>query len=220
LDKILRKYNKKSTLYEKSNPVGESVQNIRQILMMMCLAVSLACPALALSVPSDEVATFEEWEKAFNAWDGNRHKWKPPRMAPNKLPFPVDYRDWKVLSVSHREDRASVRVILGNNVAIRAARQKMFNPWPEGTLLVKVLWRQRRLPTWKESWVPSEIIGVATMYKDTEQFEDTLGWGFAFWATEKLELPEDFKADVQGCVKCHAPLKDSDYVFTVPAIFP
>lgn len=196
------------------------MQNIRKILMMVCLAVLLACPAMAVSVQSDGVATFDEWEKAFNAWSSGRNKWKPPRMAPNKLPFPVDYRDWRVLSLSHRDDRSSVRVILGNDVAIRAARQKMFNPWPEGAMLVKVLWRQRRLPTWQDSWVPAEILGVAMMYKDSDQFEDTLGWGFSLWKSEKLILPEDFNTEVQGCVKCHAPLKDSDYVFTMPAIFP
>lgn len=196
------------------------MQNIRKVLMMVCLAVLLACPALAVSVQSDGVATFDDWEKAFNAWNSGRSKWKPPRMAPNKLPFPVNYRDWRVLSLSHRDDRSSVRVILGNDVAIRAARQKMFNPWPEGTMLVKVLWRQRRLPTWQDSWVPAEILGVAMMYKDSDQFEDTLGWGFSLWKSEKLNLPEDFNTEVQGCVKCHAPLKDSDYVFTMPAIFP
>lgn len=194
--------------------------SIWHVLYSVGLIVFVACSAMAVSVPDDGISTFEEWEKAFKDWNSTRSGWKPPKMAPNKLPFPTDYRDWQVLSVSHREDRASVRVVLGNDVAMRAARQKEFIPWPDGTMLVKVLWRQRRLPTWQDSWVPSEILGVGIMYKDSVQFADTLGWGFALWQTSELKLPEDFNTDVQGCVKCHAPLKDSDYVFTVPAIFP
>ncbi|SIO29286.1 cytochrome P460 family protein [Halodesulfovibrio marinisediminis] len=200
--------------------MAESVQNIRRVVWLMFFAVLFACPAMAVSIPSGGISSFEEWEKAFNKWDSGRAEWKQPRMAPNKLPFPVDYRDWRVLSVSHHEDQESIRVILGNDVAIRAAREKRFTPWPEGAMLIKVLWRQRRLPTWKESWVPAEILGVGIMYKDREQFADTLGWGFSLWQSEHFELPEDFNTDVQGCVQCHSPLKDSDYVFTVPAIFP
>jgi len=191
-----------------------------QVVGFMSLAFCLVFSAMAVSASEDGVTTLKEWEKAFNEWNGERCRWIPPKMAPNKLPFPTDYRDWRILSVSHREDKSSFRVILGNDVAIRAARQKEFSPWPEGSLLVKVLWSQRRLSTWPDTWVPAEILGVDIMYKDSVQFADTLGWGFALWQSPKLTLPEDFNSSVQGCVKCHAPLKNSDYVFTVPAIFP
>ncbi len=41
--------------------------------------------------------------------------------APNGLELPGDYRNWRVLSPSHREDNKSLRVILGNNIAVRSA---------------------------------------------------------------------------------------------------
>lgn len=200
--------------------MAESVQNIRRVVWIILVVALLACPAMAVSIPSDGFSTSEEWEKAFKKWDSGRSEWKQPKMAPNKLPFPVDYRDLRVLSISHREDESSVRVVLGNDVAIRAARQKMYNPWPEGSMLVKVLWRQRKLPGWDEASVPAEVLGIGIMYKDSKQFKETLGWGFSLWKSADFTLPEDFNTEVEGCVRCHSPLKDSDYVFTVPAIFP
>lgn len=200
--------------------MGKSIRNIRIVLLLVCGAVLLACPALAVYDEVEGTSTQEEWEKAFKEWDSARQVWHEPKEAPNKMPFPDSYRDWNVLSVSYREDRESLRVIMGNDVAMLAARNKYFPPWPEGTILVKVLWRQRRLPTWPEALVPAELIAIAMMYKQKEQYADTLGWGFSVWNRLKRTLPEDFDATVEECVQCHAPLKKSDYVFTMPAILP
>jgi len=48
----------------------------------------------------------------------------PP--APNGIELPAGYKDWRVIGSSHREDNKTLRVILGNDAAIAAAR--VINP--------------------------------------------------------------------------------------------
>jgi invasion protein IalB len=55
---------------------------------------------------------------AAQATDDNQPKVPP---SPNGIAFPADYRDWRVISISHRTDHHSMRAILGNDIAIEAA---------------------------------------------------------------------------------------------------
>ena len=45
-----------------------------------------------------------------------------PAPAPNGLEIPEGFENWAVISISHRLDRESMRVILGNDIAVKAAR--------------------------------------------------------------------------------------------------
>ena len=56
----------------------------------------------------------------------------PTPPAPNGLEIPADYSSWQVISVSHRLDHHSMRAILGNDIAVAAARSGQINPWPDG----------------------------------------------------------------------------------------
>ena len=49
------------------------------------------------------------------------HSGEPPAPAPNGIPFPQGYETWRVIALSHRTDHPSLRVILGNDTAVRAA---------------------------------------------------------------------------------------------------
>ena len=190
------------------------------ILFLLFMSIVGGATLCSLSVQAEPIATQEEWQAEYDRWDGERKNWHQPPTAANGIPFPTNYRDWKVIAVSHRLDRNSVRVIIGNDIAVKAARSKNINPWPDGSLLVKVPWRQRKLPAWQDSWVTGDLLSVSVMLKDSKQFKDTLGWGFATWQGLDLKLPKDHDATVQKCVDCHAPEADHDYVFTVPSILP
>ncbi len=61
--------------------------------------------------------------------------------APNGIPYPTGWQNWKVIAVSHREDNHTLRVILGNDKAVEAARKGQTNPWPDGAALGKVVWK-------------------------------------------------------------------------------
>jgi len=60
------------------------------------------------------------------------------KPALNGITLPEKYKDWRVISVSHRTDNKTMRVIVGNDIAIKAARENNINPWPQGSILGKL----------------------------------------------------------------------------------
>ncbi len=140
--------------------------------------------------------------------------------TPNGIPLPQDYKDWRVISVSDRSDSHTMRVIVGNDVAVAAARSGRTHPWPEGAVLGKVAWKETTDPKWQPATVPGDLSHVEFMVKDSKKFSATGGWGFARWRGMKLEPYGKDASFVQECFGCHAPAKDQDYVFTRPAAIP
>ncbi len=54
--------------------------------------------------------------------------------------IPAGYRDWRLISVAHEEGNLNdLRAILGNDVAIRAAREGKL-PFPDGTIIARLAW--------------------------------------------------------------------------------
>ena len=54
--------------------------------------------------------------------------------------IPPGYRDWRLISVAHEEgDLNDLRAILGNDVAIKAYREKR-HPYPDGTIIARLAW--------------------------------------------------------------------------------
>lgn len=142
------------------------------------------------------------------------------KPAPNGIELPKDYKDWRVISVSHRTDHKSMRVILGNDIAIKAARSGQTNPWPKGAILGKMVWKETKEEHWEAAISAGKFIHAEFMIKDPVKFASTGGWGYARWlGTEQKPYGEN--ADfAQECVACHTPVKDRDWVFTTPAVFP
>ncbi len=140
--------------------------------------------------------------------------------AANGIPLPTDYKTWQVLAVSHRIDKTSLRAILGNDIAIRAARKGGLHPWPAGTVLAKVVWKEKTHDKWPAAIVPGELVHVEVMVKDAQRFAATGGWGFARWQGTSLTPYGKDPAFAQECFNCHTGVKEVDYVFTVPAVMP
>lgn len=126
------------------------------------------------------------------------------------------YKDWRLLSVSHRLENKTLRAVLGNDKAIEAARAGKTRPWPDGTILAKVVWKQREHPNWPQAIVPSEFSAAEAMIKDSKKYAATGGWGFAHWTGNKLEMHSDETS--AKCFACHTPMKDNDYVYTFNAL--
>ena len=42
--------------------------------------------------------------------------------SPNGITLPEGYKDWRVIAPSYRTDKKHIRVILGNDIAVAAAR--------------------------------------------------------------------------------------------------
>lgn len=140
--------------------------------------------------------------------------------APNGIEIPKDYKDWRIIGVSHRTDNNSLRMILGNDAAIAAARAGRTKPWPDGAILAKIVMKDATHASWPAATVPGQFVHAEFMVKDSAKYVKTGGWGYARWLGEN-QTPYGGDADfVQECHGCHMPMKDNDYVFTKPVALP
>jgi hypothetical protein len=130
--------------------------------------------------------------------------------------LPTGYRDWRLISVAHEEGMLNdLRAILGNDVAINAAREGKL-PYPDGTIIARVAWSYDPLPESETAFGhPQTFVagppknGDQIMVKDREKYAATGGWGFA-----QFDDGKPASAAVQGtCFPCHAASESRDFVF-------
>lgn len=114
-----------------------------------------------------------------------------------------------------------MRIILGNDIAIKASRSNQTNPWPDGTILGKLVWKQTTEKNWPTAIAPEAFIHAEFMYKDTKKFKSNgTGWGWARWLG-KEQKPYGNENDLnQLCIACHTPVKGNDWVYTTPVQLP
>lgn len=140
--------------------------------------------------------------------------------APNGITIPQGYKDWRTIAVSHRTDNNTLRAILGNDIAVKAAREGKTNPWPDGSMLGKIGWKDTVHEVWKTATVPGAFVQAEFMIKDSKKYAATGGWGFARWVGMDQKPYGKDANFVQECFGCHTPMKDNDWVFTRPAKMP
>lgn len=141
--------------------------------------------------------------------------------SPNGIEYPAGYADWRVISISDRTDNKTMRVILGNEVAIEAARSGQTNPWPDGAILGKVVWKQAPKDKWPAALVPDSFVHAEFMFKDSAKWAGNgTGWGWARWKGVDQDPYGKDENVAQECIACHTPVKGRDWVFTTPALFP
>lgn len=140
--------------------------------------------------------------------------------APNGLQLPEGYRDWRVLGTHMRSDNNTLRVVLGNDVAVRAAREGKTLPWPDGTVLAKMVWKARKHDKWDSALEPGDFVHAEFMTKDSARFSATGGWGYARWLGQDQRPYGKDASFSQECVGCHTPVKDRDWVYTHPVRLP
>jgi hypothetical protein len=113
-----------------------------------------------------------------------------------------------------------MRAILGNDIAVKAARAGNTNPWPKGAILGKMVWKQTNEEHWEPAIAPGKFIHAEFMIKDPVKYASTGGWGYARWLGNEQKPYGEDKDFAQECVACHTPVKDQDWVFTKPAMLP
>jgi Cytochrome P460 len=140
----------------------------------------------------------------------------PPPIFVDKIP--ASYRDWKLISVAHEEGNLkSLGAILGNNVAIKAFREKKL-PFPDGTIIAALHWQHspseenNKIFGRSQSYVPGHTTNVQFMVKDSKKYAATGGWGFGHF-NERDGKPAEV-AFMKSCYACHQKAKNSDLVFT------
>jgi len=140
--------------------------------------------------------------------------------APNGIRLPEGFKDWPLISIDQRTDNQSLRAILGNDIAVKAARSSEVKAWPDGAILAKLVWKNSTHPLWPAATIPGEFTNVDFMIRDKAGFASTGGWGFARWLGA-AQTPYGKDAEfAQECFACHSVAKNSDYVFTQPLLLP
>ncbi len=140
--------------------------------------------------------------------------------APNGITYPTGLKNWRVLSTSYRTDNDTQRVILGNSIAINAAKTNQTKPWPKGSILAKLVWKNIQHPKWDTAIVPGEFVHSEIMIKDAVQYKSTGGWGYARWQGKTQQPYGKDSSFAQECFSCHSKVRGNDYVFTLPAKIP
>jgi hypothetical protein len=153
--------------------------------------------------------------------DAQYDKWIPASTQPiqaqpslNGVAFLPDYKNWKAISSTDRFDNHTMRIILGNDVAVKAIAEDHINPWPDGTAFAKVTWLEQ--PDDKGFIQTGAFLQVELMIRDSQKYSATKAWGYGRWrGTDLKPYGKDAGFDKE-CVSCHTPVKNNDYVYTMP----
>jgi hypothetical protein len=165
-------------------------------------------------IPAASAADRAADDAQYEAWVRGGKTTPTVAPAPNGIEFPSDYKNWKPISTTDRFDNQTVRVILGNDTAIKAIAGKRINPWPDGTTFAKIAWYAR--DDGQGNVRPGAFIQVEFMIRDGKKYGATKGWGWARWRGVGL-TPYGKNAEFSDeCVGCHTPVRASDYVYTLP----
>jgi hypothetical protein len=130
--------------------------------------------------------------------------------------IPQGYRDWRLISVAHEKGMLNdLRAILGNDVAIAAAREGK-RPFPDGTIIARLAWSYDPLEESEKAFGhPQSFVagppknGVQFMVKDSRKFSSTGGWGFAHFDDGKPASETVHNT----CFACHQVASSRDFVF-------
>jgi len=153
-------------------------------------------------------------DEQYRRWVSAGRRSLPVPVAPNGIAFPSGYKNWQVISSTDRTDTDTLKMILGNDVAIQAVADHKTNPWPNGTAFAKVSWAQQ--PDGNGLVRTGKFEQVAFMFKDSQKYASTAGWGWAQWMGVELKPFGKDANFATECVACHQPLQKNDYVFTAP----
>jgi hypothetical protein len=132
----------------------------------------------------------------------------------NGFPFDPTFENWKPISTTDRGDNNTFRFILGNEIAVNAARSGNISPWPDGASFAKIAWQQESGPDGLMR--PGKFVQVELMLKDARRYKDTEGWGWGRWRGLDLKPYGSDAQFVNECTGCHRPVRGNDYVYTLP----
>jgi hypothetical protein len=129
------------------------------------------------------------------------------------------YEDWSVVS-SARQDEI-LKVIVANPTMIKAYKAGVpgnGKPFPEGSMIVKLQWKQKKSTEAQFAVdVPDFFTQAFVIEKDSKRFpvSKTGGWGYAVFnydaASDKFTADPKSLSDCGNA--CHTVVKAKDYIF-------
>lgn len=139
----------------------------------------------------------------------------PPPLAPVSpiygVALPEGYRQWELIAPAlEAAPLDEIRAVVGNRTAVDAYRRGA-QPFPDGSVLVKLAWKRQTSAEFPSATVPGTATTVQVMVKDSKKYTATGGWGYGRFVDGK---PAD-EAQHRTCFACHeARAKGHDDVFT------
>jgi hypothetical protein len=132
--------------------------------------------------------------------------------------LPAGYRQWQVISVAHEAGNLNdIRVILGNELAIRAYRGGQ-RPFPDGTILARIAWKMVPSPRnnavfgRSQSFVAGDATNVQIELKDAKKYASSGGWGYGQFENDRANTDGRL---IRTCYACHSKLMaHDDFIFT------
>jgi len=127
------------------------------------------------------------------------------------------YGDWPAVSSAHQDE--ILKVIVANPKMIAAYKAGVpgnGQPFPEGSMIVKLQWQQKKSTEAQFAVdVPDIFKQVFVMEKDSKRFPKTGGWGYAVFnydaASDKFTPDPKSLSDCGNA--CHTAVKAKDYIF-------
>lgn len=153
----------------------------------------------------------------YALWTGPGGAEAEPRQEYNGITYPplAEWPTWQAVSSTERYDNGTLRVIFGNEVAVKAIAGGHTNPYPDGTIFAKAAWDQ--VPDSPGEIHAGAFRQVEFMIRDSRKYRETFGWGWARWVGGLAMKPYGHDAlFVTECMNCHRPLDKSDHTFTFP----
>jgi len=127
------------------------------------------------------------------------------------------YGDWPAVS-SARQDEI-LKVIVANPKMIAAYKAGVpgnGQPFPEGSMIVKLQWKQKKSTEAQFAVdVPDVFTQAFVMEKDIKRFPKTGGWGYAVFNYDAMsgKFTADDKSLSDCGNACHTAVKAKDYIF-------
>lgn len=191
-----------TTVHGSAKLSAENVQTLRHYL------ISLSPAAIA------DTAKIHSANRQYEQWIQQQTHVTTAKPTLNGIDYIPGYQDWTAISTTDRFDNGTFRVIYGNDIAVKAIREQKIHPWPDGAIFAKVAWDQ--LADSSGQVTPGEFKQVEFMIKDSKKYAATAGWGWARWKGMQLAPYGKTAAFTAECVGCHNPMRDNDFVFTLP----
>ncbi|MBT1709996.1 heme-binding domain-containing protein [Fulvivirgaceae bacterium PWU5] len=133
----------------------------------------------------------------------------------NGIAYFDDYKNWKVIASTNRFDNGTMRLIYGNDIAVKALEKNTINPWPDGAKIVKVVWDKQPVDSVGNVHA-GKFNNVQLMIRDSKKFRETGGWGYARFNTPQLIPYGKAITFAVECYQCHKLASSNGFVFDIP----
>jgi hypothetical protein len=182
--------------------------SMKEVQVLQRYLVSLSPAVIA------DTALIHAANRQYDQWAPQQAHLTTAKPTLNGIDYIPGYQDWTAISTTDRFDNGTMRVIYGNDIAVKAIKDQKIHPWPDGAIFAKVAWDQ--LADANGQVTPGAFKQVEFMIKDSKKYASTAGWGWARWKGMQLTPYGKTASFTSECVGCHNPMRDNDFVFTLP----